>query len=44
LSRFLEELSAHLRFLSDAITQRYLTHTGPTRQLGVFANPVLELP
>ncbi len=44
LSRFLDELSTHLRFLSDAITQRYLTHTGPTRQLGVFAEPVPELP
>lgn len=37
LARFLEDLGAHLRHLSDAITQRYLTHTGPSRQLGLFA-------
>lgn len=38
LTRFLEELAAHLRHLSDTITQRYLTHTGRSQQLGVFGS------
>ncbi|MFO0870144.1 MAG: circularly permuted type 2 ATP-grasp protein [Pirellulales bacterium] len=44
LARFLDELSAHLRHLSDAVTQRYLTHTGPSQQLGVFGDESAEEP
>lgn len=34
LEDFVDSLSGHLRRLSDALTQRYLTHTGPSHQLG----------
>jgi uncharacterized circularly permuted ATP-grasp superfamily protein/uncharacterized alpha-E superfamily protein len=37
LGDFLEQESGHLRRLSDAITQRYLSHTGPSHQLGMMA-------
>jgi uncharacterized alpha-E superfamily protein len=36
LGNFLEQLSGHLRRLSDAITQRYLSHTGASHQLGMM--------
>jgi uncharacterized alpha-E superfamily protein len=36
LGDFLEQESGHLRRLSDAITQRYLSHTGPSHQLGMM--------
>lgn len=36
LNRFLDDMSGHLYLLSDIITQRYLTHTSDSHQLGVF--------
>jgi uncharacterized alpha-E superfamily protein len=36
LGDFLDQESGHLRRLSDAITQRYLSHTGPSHQLGLI--------
>jgi uncharacterized alpha-E superfamily protein len=33
LTRFLDQLSQQLRQLSNTITEKYLTHTGPSRQL-----------
>jgi len=40
LGDFLDQESGHLRRLSDAITQRYLSHTGPTHQLGLITPSV----
>ena len=37
LGTWLNQLSTTLASLSDAITHEFLTHTGPTRQLGVMA-------
>jgi len=39
LGKFLEQLGGHLRRLSDAITQRYLSHTGESHQLGIMMAP-----
>ncbi len=36
LGDFLDQQSGHLRRLSDALTQRYLSHTGPSHQLGMI--------
>jgi uncharacterized circularly permuted ATP-grasp superfamily protein/uncharacterized alpha-E superfamily protein len=38
LGDFLEQQSGHLRRLSDALTQRYLSHTGPSHQLGMVTH------
>jgi len=40
LGDFLDQESGHLRRLSDAITQRYLSHTGPSHQLGLITPTV----
>ena len=40
LGDFLDQESGHLRRLSDAITQRYLSHTGPSHQLGLITPSV----
>ena len=39
LAKFLDELSQQLRQLSDTVTEKYLTHTGPSRQLGGYSYP-----
>jgi hypothetical protein len=40
LGDFLDQQSGHLRRLSDALTQRYLSHTGPSHQLGMITPSV----
>jgi len=42
LDRFLEQLATQLYQLSDSITHTYLTHTGPSRQLGTVVPANLE--
>jgi uncharacterized alpha-E superfamily protein len=42
LSKFIEELIHQLLQVSDAVSQRYLTHTSPSHQLGVFAVEAAE--
>ncbi len=42
LDRFLERISHQLFQLSESISHTYLTHTGPSRQLGTIAPAPLE--
>jgi uncharacterized alpha-E superfamily protein len=44
LEDFVDNVSTHLRRLSDALTQRYLTHTGPSHQLGFGLGPRGDVP
>jgi uncharacterized circularly permuted ATP-grasp superfamily protein/uncharacterized alpha-E superfamily protein len=44
LGNFLEQESGHLVRLSDALSQRYLSHTGPSHQLGMITPSVPSPP